>query len=141
MAFPGVGGGEKYRYGIVRNHPVGQLHAIGKKAVSYPEFITDHQPAGLTSTALGDMGPGLRLLRGTGQQKEEKEKTEVLFHGIYLIKKAPCFGREPFFVFTLLIFLFFVLSVKQLIPLRYQMTLQKTLLTLLQKNHAWECVR
>lgn len=141
MAFPGVGRGEKNRHRIVRNHPVGQLHTIGKKTVSYPEFITDHQPAGLTSPALDNMSPGLRLLRRTSQEKEEKGKTEDLFHGIFLIKKAPCFGREPFFVFTLLIFLFFVLSVKQLIPSRYQMTLQKTLLTLLQKNHAWECVR
>lgn len=125
----------------MRNYPVGQFHTIGEKTVSYPEFITDHQPAGLASPALGDMGPGLHLLRRTGQEKEEKGKAQDLFHGIFLIKKAPCFGREPFFVFTLLIFLFFVLSVKQLIPLRYQMILQKTLLTLWQKNHALECVR
>ena len=82
MAFPGVGGGENYRNGIVRDHPVGQLHTVRKKAVSYPEFITDHQPAGLASPALGDTGPGLLLLRRTGQEKEEKGKTQDLFHGI-----------------------------------------------------------
>lgn len=70
MAFPGVGRGKKNRYRIMRNYPVGKLHTICKKAVSYPEFITDHQPAGRASPALGDMGPGLLLLRRTGQEKE-----------------------------------------------------------------------
>lgn len=83
MAFPGVGGGEKNRHRIVRNYPVGQFHTVGKKTVSYPEFITDHQPAGRASPALGNMGPGLLLLRRTGQEKEEKGKTQDLFHGIF----------------------------------------------------------
>lgn len=83
MAFPGVGRGEKNRHRIVRNHPVGQLHTIGKKAVSYPEFIADHQPAGRASPALGDMSPGFFLLRRTGQEKKDNGKTQDLFHGIF----------------------------------------------------------
>jgi len=82
MAFPGIGGGKKNRYRIMGNHPVGQFHTVGKKTVPYPKFITDHQPAGLASPALGNMGPGLPLLRRTGQEKEEKGKTQDLFHGI-----------------------------------------------------------
>lgn len=67
----------------MRNHPVGQLHTVGKKAVPYPVFITDHQPAGLASPALGDMCPGLLLFYRTGQEKEENGWTQYLFHGIF----------------------------------------------------------
>lgn len=66
----------------MRHHPVRDLHTVRKRPPVRPEFITDQQPSGRNSPALGDMRPGLTLPGNTGRKQGKKAYNQAYSHGI-----------------------------------------------------------